>query len=126
MANNPDNVKGKPSYHEIPAYKYIFLFETAIHKRFFLAWTLFMFIAMQVLFAVVLGIEVIANFYNALLLLFVAFELSHWAIIPVEAAGFTVIALILIFNRRKRKQKERDQARLLQLRRQAYGEEVTY
>ena len=37
MANNPQD---KGSYHEIPACKYIFLFGTAIHKKFFLWWTL--------------------------------------------------------------------------------------
>ena len=32
MANNPNE---RESYHEIPAKKYIFIFDTAIHKRFF-------------------------------------------------------------------------------------------
>lgn len=43
MANNPDSQR--ESYHEVPAKKYIFLFETAIHKRFFFYWTIILWLA---------------------------------------------------------------------------------
>ena len=38
MANNPDGAR--ESYHEVPARKYLFLYNTAIHKRFFKYYTL--------------------------------------------------------------------------------------
>ena len=48
MANNPDRPDHLESYHEVPSYKYVFLFNTAIHKRFFKYWTTFLVVGMYV------------------------------------------------------------------------------
>jgi hypothetical protein len=39
MANNPDGQRRPADYHEVYAKNYLYLFGTAIHKRFFLWWT---------------------------------------------------------------------------------------
>ena len=50
MANNPNQ---RESYHEVPAKKYLFLFDTAIHKRFFLWWTLILWVSCYTLTRVI-------------------------------------------------------------------------
>lgn len=42
MANNPNE---RESYHEVPAKSYLFLFNTAIHKRFVLWWTIILWVS---------------------------------------------------------------------------------
>lgn len=40
MANNPDGQRRPADYHEVYAKSYLYLFGTAIHKRFFRYWTI--------------------------------------------------------------------------------------
>ena len=115
MANNPN--QRKESYHEVPASKYIFLFNTAVHKRFFAAWTLFLLIALQAVLAIVLGPEVLWNFHLTV-------QLSHWIIIPAEALAASAAGVILWYRHAKRQKLTREHERLTQLRREANTDTV--
>lgn len=85
MANNPDGAR--ESYHEVPARKYIFLFQTAIHKRFFKYWTLIL----------------VAGTYMATRLFSLDYWLLHNANVTIRAypvpfgigAGVLVVAFML-------------------------------
>ncbi len=104
-------------------YLVIPLTDTLINKKAFLIWTLVMFIGMQVLFGVVLGIEVIISFYWTLLMVYVNFNLTHWVVIPIQILFLTgVIGVLYLKHRKQVTVKELN--RLAELRRQAYGGEI--
>jgi hypothetical protein len=100
LANNPD---GKlESYHEIPQSKYLFLKNTAIHKRFFRYWTLF-------IWATVWIVTRIINFD----LLLWEFHLINWWLFFPE--GFVAFGSIAIWHWSRKSEKKKQQ--LLQKRR---------
>ncbi len=112
MANNPD---GKyESYHEVPADKYIFIANTAIHKRFFLYWT-------TILFTGTLALTLLSIYTPIWLILGTAafnfFIAQYWYITVPAIAIATGISYLWMQRRSKQKARfraERERARRLQ------------
>jgi len=96
MANNPKDRKLE-SYHEIPASHYIFLFNTAIHKRFFLYWTIISMVT----------VWVSTRFINADFLI-LTFLMVYWWVTPS-----TLLILLLITYAKYQSYKNRKQNNLL-------------
>lgn len=97
--------------------------DTLINKKFFLAWSLFLWITFQVVWASVLGVEAVATFYYALIIAYINFNLTHWVIIPIQLA-FLAAVIGVLWLRYKKRMTVKELNRLQALRRQAYGGEV--
>ena len=123
MVKTPQEVLYEKEYTiAVPVIEYVVIGHTAIHKKLFLAWTLTMFVAMQILFGAVLGAEAIGLFYWTLLLAAWNFHLANLILIPIEAVAFTLVIGVLLYKRRQYRkthttQKERED--LQQMRREA-------
>jgi len=91
MANNPKDRKLE-SYHEIPASHYIFLFNTAIHKRFFLYWTI---ISMATIW-------VSTRFINVDFLI-LSFLTVYWWVTPATIGILSVIGYAKYLSTRNKK-----------------------
>ena len=87
MANNPNGQHNPADYHEIWAKKYIYLFGTAIHKRFFVYWTFTLWIFTWV-----------ATRFIGVDMLIAQWHLTNWWIFIPEA---TVIAGALFIWQRE-------------------------
>lgn len=110
MANNPEDGSKYESYHEVPASKYLFLKSTAIHKRLFLYWTLFIWVA----------IWVSTRIINVDLLL-LQFHLVNWWLFIPEAVIVLGYVYLWKWNRKcerkeleaKRQKRAREQLQVL-------------
>lgn len=82
-------------------YFQIWFTDIMINKRFFKYWTGIVFVATQILFGVVLGLEVIGAFYWTLLMAYVDFNLAHWVIIPIQLAFIGAVIGVLWIKHKK-------------------------
>ena len=101
--------------------------DVLIHKKLFLVWSLFLFIAFQIVWGVVLGVDAVAQFYFTLAYMALDFHLTHPLMFVVDFAVICIIGGTLWYSRYRYKQKHMtvdERARLMALRRQ-YGGDVT-
>ena len=84
----------------VPVIEYIVIGHTAIHKKFFMFLSLTLWVVFHVLFAAVLGIQVVGAFYGTLLLAYVNFNLANWVVIPIQALFVAAVVAVLYLKRR--------------------------
>jgi hypothetical protein len=102
MADN----KGDGSYHEVPSYEYIFISGVAIHKRFFLAWTLISFVGTLVLVYTALYTMMWQNLGAASVKFFL---IDNWAITGIASLLGLTTFYFYNKNRISNKKKQRSQ-----------------
>ena len=128
MVKTPQEVLYEKEYTiAVPVIEYVVIGHTAIHKKLFLAWTLTMFVAMQILFGAVLGAEAIGQFYWTLLLATWNFHLANLILIPIEAFSVGLAVLVLWYRRRQYRKThttQREREHLQQMRREANTDTV--
>jgi hypothetical protein len=103
MANNEQR---DGSFHEVPAYEYIFISGVAIHKRFFLAWTFTSFVATLVLVYTVLYTSMWQSLGSASLKFFI---IDNWAITGIASLLGLTTFYFWNKNRENNKKKSREQ-----------------
>lgn len=100
--------------------------DIAINKKFFAYYTIVLLALFQATWGLVLGPAAVASFYYALLMMYVGFCVSHWLIIPIQIVCFSLIIFALWYPQHRRKKRQKEEARLAALRKQAYGGELSH